>query len=625
MKQFTKYLTILILSLLLLLFIIPIKSTFASYHYKEWKDNIVLNKDGTIDVEENLSIYFGSHDGGQAYHWFKRWINLNKIESITDVQVFEDNNGNLVPYKTGDNTPGTFSAYREGNSAYIKLNYETKDTVKHFVIKYRILGAAKLGTVAFYEKDTSFDYIAIPPKNEVTIDKAIVDVHIPEGASKDEIKAWGAGLAPGSGNVNIVSGDEVILKGSQIAPGQFIEFNIVFPRGIVEEPLGVHVYPGSAADKAKAQAEAAARKAKMAGLKILLGLLLFVFIIAWIFLTWYRKGKDIILPEYAEYLKDPPTDLSPAIAGALLKQGATIKEVIATLLDLADRGYIKIEEMDRTFGKKDYVYELINRDFSKLKLFEKKLIEYVFGGLDSIRLSDLKYEFSRYLPKIYSKINQELVWNEFYEGGSPAKVKGKYFGIGFGMIFIGFFLLVWLGIFKLPFIAWPILLGGIVIVLFAPAMPRKSMKGAQERMKWLAFKRYLEGLVKYKKVEEAKNLFSKYLPFAVIFGIDKHWIKAFSRANAPAPIWYVPYYRGGYNYENTGGLSSTEGFGKVGGNITNSMKGFSLDSISNGLNSLLNSSASVFTSTKGSSSGGGGGFSGGGGFGGGGGGGSSAG
>ncbi|MEA3313185.1 MAG: DUF2207 domain-containing protein [Caldisericota bacterium] len=626
MKKNKKYIIILIFTLFIISFLIPMENAFASYHYKEWNDEITLSKDGTINVTENLSIYFGSHDGGTAYHWFERWIDLNQIQNITDVEVFENVNGTLIPYERSSNgTLETFSVRTKNNSFYIKLNYEAKNTVKHFVIKYQILGATKLGTVAFYEDDASFNYIAIPSKNEVSIDKAIVTVHIPDGALKEEIKAWGAGLPIGSGNVTIVNGNEITLTGSELAPGEFIEFYIAFPRGLVEEPPGITIYPGSARDKAQQQAEAATREAKIAGLKTLLGFLLFIIIVLWIFLTWYKKGKDIILPKYAEYIKDPPSDLPPAVVGALLKQGATLKEVIATILDLADREYIKIEEVNEVFRKNDYIYKRTDKDTSTLNAYEQTLMRYVFEELNSIHLSDLKYEFSKYLHKIYSKINRELVSNEFYEGGSPAKVKGKYIGIAIFMIILGSIFLFAIGTsLGVRFLAWPLIPGGIIVLFFAPAMPRKSMKGAKERMKWLAFKKYLEGLVKYKKAEEAQNLFSQYLPFAVVFDIDKHWIKEFSRANTPAPVWYIPYHRAGYGYSNTGGLSSAKGFGGTSNNIANSMKGFSLDSISHGLNSLLNSSATVFTASK-SSSGGGGGFSGGGGFGGGGGGGSSAG
>ncbi len=626
-----------IFAIFLVLFIfislfVPFKDAFASYRYNEWNSDITVQQSGDMLVKENLVMYFGSHDGGNAYHWFKRWINLDKIQDVTDIKVYEIKNGEEVPYKHGDNTPGTYTFYRSNSAVYIKLNYEAKDTVKHFVLQYKVVGAAERSTIQFFDKDTLIQYYAIPKGNEVSIGKASVDIHLPPGATKEQIKAWGWGLPVGTGKVDIVSGNEVKLHGEDIVPGEFVGFSIVMPKGLIIKPAGVAVHPGSAEDLQKRAAEEEARKAKIRGVKNFIGFLLFLFIAIFMFLQWYKHGKDLKLPEYAEYVREPPSNLTPAVVGALLKQGATIKEVLATIIDLANKGYLKMEEIKGGFLKgTDYVYTLNKeKKTDDLKPFEKDLLNYLFGGIDQIKLSDLKNSFAQFLPGIYKKINKELVDNGFYEGGSPAQVKGKYFAIGFIMAFLGFFDLMFGGLMGLVFLAWPLLLGGIVVVAFANAMPRKSMKGAEERMKWLAFERYLKGLLKYKKAEEAKDKFAAYLPFAIIFGLDNSWIKAFSRVKAPAPIWYIPYgYYGGtgYGYGGNRGVATTQGFSSGNssvGNIGNGMQGFSLESISHGLNSLLNSSASVFTSSKGSS-GGGGGFSGGGGFGGGGGGGSSAG
>ncbi len=630
-----KIFALILISFIFITLFVPLKNAFASYRYNEWNSDITVQKNGDLLVREDLVMYFGSHDGGQAYHWFKRWINLDKIQDVTDIKVYESKNGEEIPYKLGNNTPGTYTFYRQNGAVYIKLNYEAKDAVKHFVLKYRVIGAAQKGAIEFFEKDTMVQYYAIPKGNEVSIGKASVDIHLPEGVSKGQIKAWGWGLPVGTGKVQIVSGNEVKLYGEDIAPGEFIGFSVVVPKNLIMMPAGVTVHPGSAADIEKRAAEEAARKAKIAGIKNLIGFLLFLFIVVFMFLQWYKYGRDYKLPEYAEYLREPPSDLTPAVVGALLKQGATIKEVLATIIDLANKGYIKMEEIKGGFLKgNDYVYTL-NREKSLdgLKPFEKELIDYLFGELNQVKLSDLKYSFAQFLPVIYKKINKELIDNGFYEGGSPAKVKGKYFGIGFLMVFLGVFGIIWGAMLGLAFLVWPLLLGGIVVLAFANAMPRKSMKGAQERIKWIAFERYLKSLLKYKKAEEAKDKFATYLPFAIIFGLDNSWIKEFSRVNAPAPLWYIPYgyyNNAGYGYPDRGGIASTQGFGggtpgNVAKGFSNGMQGFSLESISHGLNSLLNSSASVFTSTKSSSSGGGGGFSGGGGFGGGGGGGSAAG
>jgi uncharacterized membrane protein len=559
-NNFKKILAIFLFLLLLITVFVPLKSAFASYRYNNWNVTIFVQRDGTLNVTEDIEMYFGSHDGGQPYHWFKRWIDLNKIQGVSDVRVYEIKDGTQVPYKMGDNGPGTYLVTREGNSVYIKLNYVAKNTVKHFIINYKVLGAATAGAINFYEKDIKFEYYGIPPKNQVEIGKAMVEVHLPEGASKDQIKAWGWGLPVGTGSVKIVSGNLVEFSGQNLSPGEYIGFSIVMPKGLIIQPAGVTVHPGSAMDELKKKAEEEAHKAKIAGLKTLIGILLFLFIVLGMFLQWYRKGREYPVPDYAEYVSEPPSDLPPAVVGALLKQGATIKEVLATIIDLANRGYLKMEEIKGGFFKsRDYVYTL-NKDknLDELNEYEKMIIDRMFGGLDMVKLSDLKYNFAQSLPQIYKAINRMLVEKGFFEGGSPAKVKGKYFGIGIAMIFIGFFLLFFGGVFfGLGFLIWPLILGGIVVLAFANAMPRKSRKGVEEYAKWLAFKRYLEGLLKYKKAQEAKDKFAQYLPFAIVFGIDKHWIHEFSKVNAPAPVWYIPYgyYNTGYGYngaDNTG-------------------------------------------------------------------------
>jgi uncharacterized membrane protein len=624
--KFKKIFVLLLVLLIFMVLFVPLESAFASYRYNEWNSDITIQKNGNMLVREDLVMYFGSHDGGQAYHWFKRWINLDKIQDVDSIEVYEDKNGEEIPYKLGNNTPGTYTFYKENGALYIKLNYEAKDTVKHFVLKYRVVGAAQRGAIEFYDKDTLIQYYAIPKGNEVSIGKASVDIHLPDGATKDQIKAWGWGLPVGTGKVQIVSGNEVKLYGENIAPGEFIGFSIIVPKDLIMRPAGVVVHPGSGADFEKRAAEEEAHKARIAGIKTLIWLLLFLLVLVLMFLQWYKYGSDYKLPEFAEYLREPPSNLPPAVVGALLKQGATIKEVLATIIDLANRGYIKIEEIKGGFLKNtDYVYTLDrSKDTITLKPFEQKLINYLFGVLDQVKLSDLKYSFAQFLPTVYKLVNQELINNDFYEGGSPAKVKSKYFGIGFVMVFLGFFAMFFGIMMGLSFLAWPLLLGGLVVILFANAMPRKSLKGAQERMKWLAFERYLKGLLKYRKADEAKDKFAAYLPFAIVFGLDNSWIREFSRVKAPAPMWYIPYgYSNmGYGYNGSNGVASTQSFGGnsmpgVGQGFAQGMQGFSLESISHGLNSLLNSSATVFTSTKSSSSGGGGGFSGGGGFGGG--------
>ena len=93
------------------------------------------------------------------------------------------------------------------------------------------------------------------------------------------------------------------------------------------------------------------------------------------------------------------------------------------------------------------------------------------------------------------------------------------------------------------------------------------------------------------------EFFEKYLPYAMIFGVEKKWAKAFEALNIPQPSWYIGSVR-------TMGISS------------NSASSFSPLNFSNSFSSSFTSAFS--SSGAGGASGGGGGAGGGGGGGGGG-------
>ena len=48
----------------------------------------------------------------------------------------------------------------------------------------------------------------------------------------------------------------------------------------------------------------------------------------------------------ADYLPEPPSDLPPGIAGTLIDESADMQDILATILDLARRGAIEIEEVE---------------------------------------------------------------------------------------------------------------------------------------------------------------------------------------------------------------------------------------------------------------------------------------
>ena len=85
-----------------------------------------------------------------------------------------------------------------------------------------------------------------------------------------------------------------------------------------------------------------------------------VFLI--MFWLWSTRGRDPRTgPVAVQYA--PPEGMTPAEAGTLVDEQAAMRDITATIVDLAVRGYIVIEEKEKSemmglLHNKDYVFHL---------------------------------------------------------------------------------------------------------------------------------------------------------------------------------------------------------------------------------------------------------------------------
>ncbi len=82
------------------------------------------------------------------------------------------------------------------------------------------------------------------------------------------------------------------------------------------------------------------------------------------FALWRRVGRDPKrLPVAVQY--EPPDSLTPAEAGTLMDYSADMRDITATLVDLAVRGHLRIEERDESvllglFKRREYVFRRLD-------------------------------------------------------------------------------------------------------------------------------------------------------------------------------------------------------------------------------------------------------------------------
>jgi uncharacterized membrane protein len=277
--------------------------------------------------------------------------------------------------------------------------------------------------------------------------------------------------------------------------------------------------------------------------------LLPIFSFIYMFNLWYRKGRDPRVRESVTVMYEPPKfdnqPLTPAEVGTLIDEKLDPRDITSTIVGLAVKGYIKIEETKREglmFDKRDYDLIKVKEPDVHLSPFEMELMKNLFStSPPGIRLlvSSLKNRFYTNLPVLKKTLYGELV-REKYFLSSPEKVRNSY--IAAGIVVLVFAILAFL--FLVPssggksFIAG--LLTGIPVLAFAKFMPAKTRAGASAYMDILGFQEFLNRAEKDRLEKMGDmNLFSKFLPYAIALDVADNWAKAFEGIYQDPPDWYV--------------------------------------------------------------------------------------
>ena len=87
------------------------------------------------------------------------------------------------------------------------------------------------------------------------------------------------------------------------------------------------------------------------------------------------------------------------------------------------------------------------------------------------------------------------------------------------------------------------IVAGVLLLIAARWMPKRTAKGYAVLRHTLGFKRFIDESEKHRaQFAERANLFSEYLPYAVVFGATEKWAKAFADLGDEPPdtsSWYV--------------------------------------------------------------------------------------
>ncbi|MDP9265619.1 MAG: DUF2207 domain-containing protein [Chloroflexota bacterium] len=277
---------------------------------------------------------------------------------------------------------------------------------------------------------------------------------------------------------------------------------------------------------------------------------------------WWRHGRD---REYRKryYLNDdggerirplfehdpviveyePPDKLRPAQLGVVLDERADTKDCTATIVDLAVRGYLTITEEPKPwlFGNVDWLITRAKPADDALAPFEKRLYDGLFEGRDEVKLSKLKGTFQPTLASAEDDLYADTVKRRWFSR-DPRTTMQLWFTLGVAVVAAGAGLAYLLGmLFGAALIGIAVAIIGLAFAVTAAAMPARSAIASETLRRALGFRMYMVTAEKDRAAfAEKANLFSAYLPYAIVFGCVSKWAKAFSGIDTAAATssWY---------------------------------------------------------------------------------------
>ncbi|MGB9609299.1 MAG: DUF2207 domain-containing protein [Minisyncoccia bacterium] len=550
-----------------LIFFIFVYSVNAQ-QIKDYDVQVKINKDGTINIKEKIIYDFGNLERRGVYRTIP-FIKKNQqgkkfILEFKDFQVV-DEDGFSYP----------FQKIKEGEKIKLKIGNPNKTLsgVHTYIISYKISGA-----LTYFSDHDELYWNVIGFDWPVTIEKVKAKILLPEEVKESKIKMncytgiYGASekncqfyLLPDRVKDGIIFETNKLLN-----QGEGLTIVIGFPKNIVAvlEPKEYKTFWGTVLGKI------------IFILITLLIVLWYVFLPFYIIYRWFKYGRDPKDTDFGEVRAwfDPPKTsdnqrfLTPAEVGVLGDETVDLKDISATIVDLARRGYLQIEE------KKKGEFWLVKKEkpTDGLLPFEKILLADFFKKGSKINLQ--KETLYNEVEKVKEAIYQQVVLEKLFPQ-NPQSVRNKYLILAILALFSGNIFLF------------------LVCLIFGLKMPRKTVEGVKAKNIAFSLRNFLKSQKRQLTFQADKQMFfEQLLPYAIVFGVEKIWAQRFKDLGIRPPEWYQGY--------------STTSFNSI--NFVNSLSSSIVS---------FQSAATPTTSSSGFSSGfsSGGGFSGGGGGGGGGG------
>jgi uncharacterized protein (TIGR04222 family) len=521
----------------------------AEERIPSYEVEVDVRTDGTLHVREEVDYDFGSAERHGIFRTIPvRYTYDDEYDRVIEIS------GLRVVSTTG--APSQVETSEEGASLVIRVGDpdRTVSGLHTYVLDYDVRGAMN----SFSDYDEVY-WNAIGAEWEAPIDRGTVRVAGPVDLA--DALCFAGPDGSGQSADSVVREGRVVTCAEEALPAYAgLTVSVALPPGAVAVPPPILEERFSVA-----RAFAVTPWTAAAALAILVGSLGGIGYLLW------SRGRDRryrgqvpgLLPAPGQGADDeplplftdpsgpvefaPPDDIRPGLVGTLIDEQANPLDVTATIVDLAVRGYLHIEELPREgwFSSRDWVFQQRRPADQDCLGYERTLLAAIFENRSTVKVSELKRTFASDLHKVQQQLYAETVSRRWFLR-SPQTVRTGWLVVGVLGVLLGVGLTVLLAKYThLGLLGVAAFLAALGLVLVARWMPARTPTGSAELARVLGFRRYVQTAeAEQLRFEERVDVFSRFLPYAIVFGETERWARAFASLGAagggaaPALGWY---------------------------------------------------------------------------------------
>ena len=434
----------------------------------------------------------------------------------------------LVSVTDENHVPLKCESYRDRHYQTFKIWLPgAQDATKTLVLTYKVSNGLK-----YFEDHDELYWNVTGDEWEVLIEAASARILLPAGASGVKALAFSGAYGAREQQADVlITGPEILYRMTRpLGFREGLTAVVGWDKGLVAEPGSLQL--------------------ASLFLRSNWPLVLPVWVFGLMWYLWYTRGRDPKLrPITVTY--EPPDTLTPAELGTLIDNSPDLRDITATLIDLAVRGYLRIEERQESkllgfwSSSAFYLHRLkTSSEWTELKEHERVIMNGIFtnDATKVVAMSDLENRFYAYLDGIKSSLFEQLLSRGYY-AGRPDRVKQIYTTIGIFVALASIFAAAWAseryGIALQTGIVAGIF-SGLIIIGFGWFMPARTIRGARVFEKVLGFEEFLTRVEsdRFQRVVKTPQMFEKFLPFAMALGVEQNWVRAFEGIYTQPPTWY---------------------------------------------------------------------------------------